>query len=190
MTDWWALGVATAALAVSAGTGVFNLRSAQSAERAEKIAKDAQEAAERVATVEAEREHRDQTPQVNGKWEFERRPNNPDIRVLAYRFTQERDYWIEAFAWCRKSMDGRTTATVSTPKTPGGEWTVWVEDWTNDRKNSAFTTLTLQFWPPRQVDGRAVPWRCLCGRDAGGSVPHSDMNVEVVPPGEPMIAWI
>lgn len=154
------------------------------------IARAAQEAAERVASVEAEREHRDQTPEVNGKWNFERRPNNPELRILVYRFTLPRPYKISAIARDGGPTDGRTTASVTAPTKPSGEWTVWAEDWTDDRKVSAYKMLTLQFWPPDHEEGRARPWRCLCGREmASGDPPHWDVDVAIEPPQPPTVRW-
>ncbi|MFD0782717.1 hypothetical protein ACFQZ8_02075 [Micromonospora azadirachtae] len=188
MTDWWAFGVAAAALVTSIGTGWYSRSNANAAERSAKAAEDARDEAAKVARVELDRDHRDYTPKLSGRWDFEPRANHRQNRGLVYLFKLDREYLVHATATADNG-NSHTVCTVTPPGSPDGEWQVWVEDWTPDRKESAWRKLKLDFWPPQRQEGRAQPWWCRCGRPShpGEASAHWDLTVDVAPKHPPQV---
>jgi hypothetical protein len=189
-TDWLAVVIAAFALLVAGVAAYYNWRSTAAAEASSQAAKDSAaasnvsaNAAADLLRVELDREHDDYSPKPNGKFTFEPRSASPHLKVLTYRFTLDRPYRVIATA---ASMNNKSTTvcSVTTPGRPDGDYLVSIEDWSADRKDSAWRELTLRFWPPQAQEGRARPWTCRCGLDVnqGDHAGHWDWSVKIEPP--------
>lgn len=182
MTDWWAFGVAGAALLVSAGTGWYNRRSANSAERSETTAKLSVKVAE-----EARDEARRSADAAEAVHKLERDRNH---EMFKPRSIQE-DFTIENYngdgLWCTFTLDR--------------DYNIHFADRIEGASRSPLhvTVATIQAGLPVKVFVGALPpapapslvqhlefglapagYDCLCGRD--GNRPHWVYSVKVVTP--------
>ncbi|MEV6845378.1 hypothetical protein [Actinoplanes sp. NPDC051411] len=158
-------------------------RAADAAEAAARAAEMSADADQRLAQLETAGLHDSYAPRFEGRWRFEKSQLQDGSRHLVYQFKLDRDYRIEAIAWTMNRAGQIGPPTVTPPSAPGGDWTIWVEQWSRDRTHSEVRELELRFWSPRAVPGRAKPWECRCGGPGpDDSAPHWDAIVKVTPP--------
>jgi hypothetical protein len=191
-----AIVVSLAAIGISVWTAVINGRAATAAEgseiaahRAADAAKDSAESAAAVARAEVSRDHNHLEPLLNGRFGFDKNTVSPHLKTLVYRFRLDRRYDVRASLMNQTA--GSMEAVVVAPERVDGEWRVIVEEWSKggDRKQSAWSLLAIEFWPPAPMYGRARPWSCACGRAglAGEGVAHWEWEVPVKPPRPPVV---
>jgi hypothetical protein len=140
---------------------VLGMRSARAAEDSALQARASAEAAVAVAHAEQERYHEDHYPDENGTLAFHAATADPAGSELVFTFKLDRAFVVQAEA---SRDDGQAVKPLVVPPPEDEFHRVSIDSRPEAGDNFPWTHLTVRFWPPRQVTGRAKPWSCPCGR--------------------------